>query len=690
MPGERTTRDGLRRLRPLAPAALILGVQLAAFPVPAGVFLRGLLIGGLTGLLAIGLALTYRSHRVIDFAHAELGVAPVVLTFLLRTVWGWPYAVAAGTGAVAAAALGAVVELAVIRRFHRAPRLVLTVATIGLAQVLSAVALVLPRAFGEERLLAGRLDAPFGWRGPFGGVVFDANDLLAALAVPTAVAAVAVFLRSSTLGIAVRAAADDADRAASLGVPVKRAHTVVWALAGLLAFLAVFLRAGMLGLPVTSALGFAVLLRALAALVIGRLSELGTIVATSLALGVLELGVAWNTDSAQLIDPILALAIVLALVARRRTSTRVDADSSSWRALDEPRPVPVVIRRRPAVRAARWAVTALVSGAAVAAPHVLSVDRSTKAAVVLIYALLGLSVVVLTGWSGQVSLGQIGFFALGACLGAEATTDWGFDLSAALVVAGLVGAVAATAVGWPASRSTGLSAAVTTLAFSIAATSYVLNRRFPIARWVPAGRIERPPLFGRVSIESPTRMYYVVLAVLALVLTGLHGIRSSRTGRALRAVREHPRAAEAFGISAARIRFTGFALAGAVAAIAGCLLAHHQQAVGSQPYAPSENLTLFTLVVVGGVASPRGAVVGAVLLQGSRWLLPDDWRLLASGAGVLAILLVAPGGVGGLLTALRDRWVTRIADRQQIDVVGVRSGRLAEHLLPAPPTGDAP
>src|SRR5207237_1692268 len=155
------------------------------------------------------------------------------------------------------------------------------------------------------------------------------------------------------------------------------------------------------------------------------------------------------------------------------------------------RPVPSEINRLGIVRAARFGLLALSAAVLVILPNVLSVDRSLKASAVGIYAILGLSIVVLTGWSGQVSLGQIAFFAIGATVGAKATAEWGFDLSLALLLSAVVGAVVAVAVGLPALRRRGFYLAVTTLAFSLATTSYLLNPdRFD---WIPTQRIARPP-----------------------------------------------------------------------------------------------------------------------------------------------------------------------------------------------------
>jgi branched-chain amino acid transport system permease protein len=654
----------------LTPAAAIIAVQLVLFPLSPGLWLRGLIVGGLTALIALGMALTYRSNRIVNFAAGDLGTAPVVLVFLLISVWHWPYLISAGAGLVSAVVVGVVVELAIIRRFFRSPRLLLTVATLGLTQLLAALAILLPRLFGSPRLLSPHLDPPFDFTFTVGsgrsGVIFDANALLALIVTPIVIALLALALRVSAVGIAVRASADSADRASLLGVPVKRLQTVVWAAAAVLAFVAVFLRAGVLGLPIDSTLSFDLLLRALAALVLGGMVDLVAITAAATALGVLEIAVGTN-QGLNVVDPIIGAVIFIALIVlRRRRTSRVSLDdTSSWLAAGDVRPIAPAISRLSIVRLVRFAIGFVLVAFVLILPHVLSVDRSLKASALIIYAILGLSLVVLTGWAGQISLGQIGFFAFGAALGGKATQDWGLDLGLALALVAVAGAAIAVVVGLPALRKRGLELAVITLAFALAMTQYFLNSSF--FDWVPTGRIERANVFGTISTDSDTAIYYVVLAVLALTLVGLYGVRRSRTGRALIALRDNERGAQAYALNATRLRLVAFAMSGAIAAIAGCLLSQHQQAYDPNLFGPFENLNVFTMVIVGGVASPAGAVLGALYFLGTQWFLPIEWQALASGIGVLLILLIIPDGFGGLLYRLRDRWLARVARKHAVE-----------------------
>ena len=400
------------------------------------------------------------------------------------------------------------------------------------------------------------------------------------------------------------------------------------------------------------------------------MTNLLAIGANAVALGILEVSIGFAASSPLLIDPILALVIILALALSRRGSTRVDeAESSTWRSADDVRPIPDEVARIPVVQLVKWATFAVIGAAVLVLPQILSVDRTYKLSMVGIYAVLGLSVVVLTGWAGQVSLGQIAFFAIGATVGAKATLDWHLDLSLAFVISFVVGGVVAALVGLPALRRRGFYLAVATLAFSLATTSYFLNKRY--FGWVPDGRIPRPALFGRIDITSTAAFYYVVYAVLAASLFIVKGIRDSRTGRAFMALRDNERAAEAYGLHATRVRLVAFALSGALAGLAGCLWAHQIQGLDPDPLAPFQNLLILTYVIIGGVTTPLGAIIGAAYWIGLGNLLPVRWQILASGLGVLIVLLVLPSGIGGLFYRLRDRWLARVARQHDIAAPGL-------------------
>jgi branched-chain amino acid transport system permease protein len=653
-----------RAVSPFAPAIGLIAVQLIWFGMPMGAWIRGVVLGLLIALLAVGMALVYRANHVINFAQANLGFVPTSLAVGLIVFSGLPYLFGFGVGMTAAIALGIAVELAFVRRFAKASRLVLTVATIGIGQLLAVLALLIPKMWGQNAA-SQRIPPPLDWKLTVGTFILSANDLIAIILAPATMVGVAIFLNRTRIGTAIRGSAERSDRALMLGIPVSWLSTLVWAIASGLSFMALFLRAGILGVPLGSALSIIALVQALAALVIGRLRNLPTVATSAIALGVLESGVAWNASSPLLVAPVVGVAVLVALLLQRRQTDRADQDDgSSWSLADEIRALPPRVAHLPLVRLMRWGTGFLILAGLVAIPLLLRTDQIIKATAVAVFAIIGLSLVVLTGWAGQISLGQMSFVAIGAAVAGKCTLNWNVDMSLALIAGGAAGGVAAFIVGLPALRLRGLYLAVTTLIFALAVTSWFLNARF--FGWIPTERLERPPLFGRISIDSPTRYYAYVIVVLGLTFVALRGIRHSRPGRAIVALRENEQAAQAYSISPVPVKLTAFTLSGSVAGVAGGLFVHLAQSFDLSSYGVTESINVFTASVVGGLGALFGGVLGAVFLRGSQWFITSpEWRLLSSAIGVLIVLLILPGGLAGLVIKVRDRLVALIIEREE-------------------------
>ncbi len=652
-------------VRVAAPVAGVLWLQVAFFPLPSGQWAFGLVLGLMGSLVALGMALVYRANRVLNFAQAELGTAPTVLVVGLITFSGLSWWLAVPVGLAAAVVLGIVVELVVIRRFTRAPRLILMVATIGLSQLLTFVSIILPRLWGQN-LVDQDIDVPIDVRLSDGPPALTGDHVLALVVVPLVVAALAAFIRFTDVGVAIRASADSGDRAALLGIPVRRLQTVVWCLATVLSFVGVLLRAGVVGLPVAATLSFGALLSALAALVLGDLTDLVAVGASAVALGLLEQGVLYNASDG-LVAVVFGGVIVVGMLVRRLGSTRAASDATAtWRAADEVRPIPAELRRLSEVRAARAGLLALVAAAVLVFPLLVSPSIQLRGVFIACFVLIAASVVVLTGWAGQVSLGQMSFVAVGAAVGAQATGGWGLDLSLALVMAGAAGALAAVVVGLPALRLRGPFLAVTTLAFALASSRYLLNRSRN--RFLYADTLDRPQLFALIDTTSQRTLYYVAVTIAALGLVAVHNVRASRTGRVLLALRDNESGASAYGVAVVRAKLSAFALSGFVAAVAGCVYVHALLGLSEQPYAPEVSFNVFTAAVVGGLGSLGGGVLGALFLYGGRWFLPPDWQLLPSALGVLVVLTFLPGGLGELVFRGRDALLRKVAERRGLVV----------------------
>ena len=656
--------------------AILVAAQQLLFPAPAGSFVSGLVLGSITALVALAMYLVYRANNVLNFAAGELGLLPAVFAMLLILESGWNWYLSFFLALICAACLGVATEFLIVRRFFQSPRLVLTVATLGIAELLAVFALYLP-AWWDSYVQSQRLEAPFGFRFDIGSRVFDGDHLLALVLGPMAIVAVAGLLRRTRIGIAVRASAELPSRAGLLGIPVKSVQSVVWGAATVLAFLALFLRSGVYGLPIGGSLGLLLLLRALAALTLGRLQHLPTIICSSFALGVLQEGIVWNSQANEAEAKMAALTgliIVFGLVFRRTRGVRSATDFSTWQAVGHARPIPRVFLELPGLRASRVLGVLAVVGFFVGFPYwgLFGTTVVVRMGLVLMYAVIMLSLGILTGWSGQLSLGQMAFAAVGGATGAWLTQQADIDFVAATVLAGCTGALFSLVVGIPALRMRGTYLAVTTLALELTMIQYFLNPQF--FAWVPVERISRPPLFGRINWDSSQAAYYVCLVTLLLACAAVAGLKNGRIGRVLIALRDNEIAAAAYGARTAQLKLTAFAISGFLAAVAGSVIAHHQQSFTVTPAGFS--VVVFIGAVVGGLGSISGAIVGSLYWNGSWYWLQGSWRLLATGTGVLIVLLIAPAGIVGLWADLRNLVLRKIGAR-----FGLQESDPAEDLL---------
>ena len=495
--------------------------------MPAGSWLLGLIIGLLSSLVALGMALVYKANRALNFAQGDLGAVPTMLVVGLMAASGLSFWLAVPIGLVASLVLGALVEMLIIRRFFKSPRLLLMVATIGLSQLLIVGGLLLPRLWGTDTFAdrtvaapvrpppharlpalrqqrppgadrrAGRARRPRavpplhrrrhrhpGQRGP-GGPGRDARHPGAADPHARVVAR-----RRPLVHRAVPAHAHlrrHQHRFAQRRPPWRsRSPPSCW----------VASTTSPRSRPPRS------------------------------PCGVVEQGIYWNNpDNPGLVYPVLGVILLVFLLVRR--AHHVTQGRRRHRVLAGVRGDPAGPRR--AARAVRRPdqLAGCCSPSAwrrsSSCRTFLTESNTLKAATVAVFAMIGLSVIVLTGWAGQVSLGQMAFVAVGAAVGAVATSEWNVDLTLGIIVAGLAGAVTVVVVGLPALRLKGFYLAVTTLAFALAASNYLLNRKH--MSWIPTGRVERPELWKTFDLTSP-----------AGDVQRLH----RRDGAVVRAGRRHP------------------------------------------------------------------------------------------------------------------------------------------------------
>ena len=641
--------------------------------LPFGVVLYGLVLGALTALTAVGLVLIYRSSRIINFAQVEIGGLAATVAIVMVTGWHVPYLIALPVGLLVAVATGALIDRVVVRRFFNAPRLILTVATIGLLQILGALEIELPRQFAHLSNPLQTFKTPFQFTFRVGPLRFNGDDVAVLIVVPVVLAALAVFFNRSDTGIAVRGAADSNERALLLGIPVRRLSLVIWMVAAGLSGIASMLSAPILGPNLGFVGGPILLLPPLAAAVVARMEDIPLAVGASLGIGVFQQAVFWSYPRSSTVDVSLFAVIVGALLLQRRRITRVDeGDLGGYVAVREVRPVPAVLARLREVRLARPLILLAVAAFVVIAPLGMTHANVILSTYIALYAIIAVSLVILTGWAGQISLGQFAFVGVGASVTASLLVHAGADLWVCLILSALAGALAAVLIGIPALRIQGLFLAVTTLAFAVPVSTFLLNSAyFPTLN---PHQLNRPVVLNRFDLEKPLTFYYLCLGALVVAVLVARNFRRSRAGRAVVAVRDNERGAAAYAISGIRVKLTAFALSGAIAGFAGGLFAVADRKIGFAGFDPILSVTVFAMVVVGGLGSIPGAILGAVYVEGAQHFLRDPARLLATGGGLLVLLMVVPGGLGEIMYNLRDRALRALARAKSLSVPS-----LAEH-----------
>lgn len=385
----------------------------------------------------------------------------------------------------------------------------------------------------------------------------------------------------------------------------------------------------------------------------------------AVGLGVLESVVRLDVSKQSVETAVFLVVILVALLLRHRSESRAEAaEESSWSAGGALRPIPAVLRSLPEVRIVRVVAVAVLIAAALALPAILEPARLDEVSVGLVFALAALSLVVLSGWAGTVSLGQFGIVGIGAIVGGDLMMHLNLDLFLSMLVAGAAGAALALVLGLPALRVRGLYLAVTTLAFAVAANDFFYNPS-NFSKELPSS-VLRPILWKRFALHGEGDLYLVCVGMLLLGIVLTKGLRDAVAGRAVIATRDNLRAAEAAAVPTTRLRLTAFMISGLIAGVAGALYVVILGAAGYQTFPPGDSITVFAMVVIGGLSSIGGSLAGVALIQWIGIEVPK-LQLLLTGVGLLVILMFFPAGLAGLYERVRDKLLVTIARRRGLD-----------------------
>ncbi len=459
-----------------------------------------------------------------------------------------------------------------------------------------------------------------------------------------------MFFRYTRYGIAIRATAENDENARLLGVSTRRVSLVVWGMAGGLSTIGAVLYAGTSGIASTLGVGPGLLLRALAAAVLARMTSLPRAVMWALVVGLVEQVLLFNLGNATFVDALLFVVILVALLVQRAQIGRLGGlDQSSWPINTREEELPAGLARAPLTARLNTATAFAIVAFAIVLPFTLPAGQLYVVIVGICFAIAGLSITILTGLGGQISLGQWALAGIGAFTAAQASVHLGWQPWAAVVVGTAAGGVASLIIGLPALRIRGLFLAVATLAFAVAASSWLFR-----AEWFAGGRsgftVDRPSFAA-----SDVAYYFVCLGGLTVAAAVVRSVRRSRLGRNIIAVRENAPTAAALGVNVVATRLLTFAISGCVAGFAGTIFLFAQQSITGESFRALLSLQVVILAVVGGVATIAGALLGAAFLMILPNLVPGQEVLaaVAGGGTVLLILQFLPGGLSSLLLRLR-------------------------------------
>jgi branched-chain amino acid transport system permease protein len=596
--------------------------------------LNGLASASTLFLLAAGLSLIFGVTRIVNFAHGSLYMLGLYCAYSFVNAFG-ASALGFWTGLAAAAlavgALGALIEIALLRRLYRAPELLQLLATFALTLVIKDLALWF---WGAEDLLGPR--AP-GLEGSVEilGSPFPVYDLVLIAIGPAVLGALWLLLYRTRWGRLLRAATQDRDMVAALGVNQKWLFTGVFALGAALAGLG-----GALEIPRQPAqlsLDMGAISDAFVVVVAGGMGSVPGAFLAALLIGEIKaLCIGAGLSKVTLVVEFIVMAVVLALRPQGLLG-------KPW----EPPSAADVEPLRPSRLAP--AVGVIVVAALAALPLATNGYALVLAIDIFVFALFATSLHFILGPGGMVSFGHAAYLGLGAYGAGLLLTKAGWPMEAALAVAPLVALAGAALFGWFCVRLSGIYLAMLTLAFAQIAWSVV-------QQWdaFTGGSNGIVGLWPAPWLASRTAFYLLALALAAGAIGLMRRALFAPFGYALRAARDSPLRAGAIGIDVQRIQWAAFTLAGTFAGLAGGLYAFSKGSISpDSTMAVSRSVDALVMVLLGGVQTLAGPAVGAAAftwLQDAIARNTDYWRAVL-GAAILAIVLAFPQGIVGALRA---------------------------------------
>ena len=587
-------------------------------------------------LLASGLVLIYRASGVLNFAQGAMAMAGAYLFYETHLQSNWPYIAALLFSIVVMAVVGALIYLLIMRPLRTAAVLVRIISTLAVLVVIQAIATL----HYQATVLSIPEELPDNvvkW-----GVKFPVDRLWLIGIAAALMVGLYFFSNHTRFGLATRGVAENQRTAASVGWSPDLVGTVNWAIGSGLAALA-----GVLVVPISTLSATSLtwtVVPALAACLVGGFSSFPLAFVGALVIGMGQgLLTKWEGSIPGLSD-VLPLVVILVVLLVRRQAIPQRGE---------------VLHRLPSLGAGRFNppfVLACLAAGVIGSLYlpetwVIALGISAVAAVVI------LSLVVVTGYAGQLSLGQYALAGIGALIAAQCVTSLHWPFAPALVV-GVLGAAASGLIfGTPSLRSRGAALAIVTLALGVAIQSVVFQNN-DIAGGQFGFSIGQLSFLGlHLNPVLDPRSYTIFsLCWFAVAVWAVSNLRRSRAGRRLIAIRANERAATSLGINVGTAKLYAFTVSAGLAGLGGILLAFSNSSILLyQGYDSLASVTAVMQGVVGGIAHVSGAVFGGTLVSGGfpGGLIANavggangpEWLILIGAVLVLLTLLLNPDGI---------------------------------------------
>jgi branched-subunit amino acid ABC-type transport system permease component len=627
--------------------------------------IRGIPYGCVFALVAVGLVLTYKTAGVFNLAFGAQAFLSAAVYFDVRVRHEWPLVPAVILAVfVVAPLVGFVLDRFLFRYLRSAPPIARLVTSIGLLVAIPEMVLIWfgrSTTFGVEAIVPNQnVLYPFSLPG-LGDFVLDRGQL--ATIIVTVISAIGLMLlfRFSALGLRMRAVVESPRMTELAGINADRIGSLAWMLSSAFAGLAGVLLAPLFAQ--VAAANFTILIvAAIAAAAFGGLTSIPLAFVGGLGLGILQGLLSGylpsNSVLATGLRPSLPFVVLFLLLIFKPSLRSGRELVDPLGGVDPPPPEPAAQQRtRSMTIATRALAVVFLGGGTLLVLFVLSDYWRLIMTQALVYSTIFLSITVITGMAGQVSLCQATFAAVGAFTIAQLVDRYDMNVLTAMVIGAALAGVVGALLSIPALRLGGIYLSLATLAFALMFNSVLV----PLD-WVSGGNVPLDvprPVIGPVDFANDKAFFLFCAAILALVSVLVIFVRRGTTGRFLGALRGSETAAMAIGINPARSRIVAFALSATIAGLGGGLLAMQEGAANAARFDPQLGLVFVVVVVTLGSRSVQGAITAGL----SFFLFPE----FLNGIGLSKSYAVIFFGLGAITYARHPEGVIEANSRKSID-----------------------